>query len=738
MGNFWGKKLTTNETIRVEIERITYRNQENGWTVLKGAYPDSKSEELVTVTGHFTSARPGEQFELMGQWTSHPKFGKQFKVSQSMPIRPSDSEAIIKYLSSGLIKGIGPKTAEKIVAAFGDETLEILDRNPDRLLEVHSIGKSKGATIIEAWKEQAGISDIMLFLSQHDISPLFAARILKFYGKNAIPIVRSNPYRLASDIQGIGFTSADKIAQSLGVALDSPERIRAGVVYQLQQAEEQGHCFLYDNQIEQGLTKTLELSNTVIRDALPEALEDLNQNGMVISESVVKGKKSLNANFKADLLSCELSITEKVKHLLEKPFNADEERIKIWLDRYTDASSISFSDEQINAIRSAVSNRFFVLTGGPGVGKTTTANAIIRLLKAMGKTVALGAPTGRAAQRLSEVSALPARTIHRMLEWIPTMHAFARNEDNPLTVQAVIIDEASMLDVRLASSLLAAIPDTAQVIFIGDADQLPSVGPGNLLRDLIKCSNVPSVRLKKIFRQAQASKIVTTAHAINTGDDVSFENSPKDDCHFYERDTGADIKEEIKQTILNIKAQMGLCPFNDIQILTPMNRGELGTITLNEELQNLLNPERSDHKTFTKGSLVLRPGDKVIQNANNYDLNVFNGDIGICVDTNFHGGKLLIRFGDRDIVYEDDQALDLRLAYAITIHKSQGSEFPAVIIPVSMQHYIMMQRNLIYTALTRARKQAVLVGSSKAFHYAINNQKSGKRQTRLIERIQCH
>lgn len=725
--------------IRVEVERVSYRNEENGWTVFKARSCDDDSP--VSGTGHFAALHPGEQLELIGTWGRHPQYGPQFKVERSVPIRPSTAPAIERYLASGLLKGIGPKTASRIVEHFGDKTLEILDANPQRLMEVPSIGSKKAEGIIVSWQEQRSVADVMMFLNTHGISPLFAARIFRVYGPDAIKMVSADPYRLAVDIHGIGFISADKVARSMGIAADSPERMRAAILFQLQQAEERGHCYVTTPQLIRMLIECLTLPEERILPKLADCLGVLNGTGSIVSEKIDvqtdHGVETTSAHFRAELLVAEWNVAHVADALLKNPMASETERVEAWLSRYSEASGTELSAEQLDAVRKAVSSRVFILTGGPGVGKTTTANTIIRLLKAMGKTVALGAPTGRAAQRLTEVAAAPARTIHRMLEWLPNMRAFARDESNPLTVQAVIIDEASMLDIRLADALIRAVPKTAQLILIGDVDQLPSVGPGNVLRDLIESGRVPYTRLGRIFRQAAHSRIVQTAHAINAGEKPDFgdDGSPTD-CHFIEVDNGADIKAKIQDLVARkIPQDYGFDPAQDVQVLTPMNRGELGTMTLNEDLQRLLNPLRQGMQEYKRGSLVLRPGDKVIQSVNNYDLGVFNGDIGYVQDTRVDGGKLIISFGDRIVTYEDEHAMDLRLAYAITIHKSQGSEFPVVVIPCSMQHYVMLQRNLIYTGLTRARKQAFFVGSKKALHFAVSNISSGARQTSLIDKL---
>ncbi len=721
------------------MDRISYRNEENGWTVLRAK--NQLDASIFTATGHFAAIHVGGQFEFFGTWGRHATYGPQFKVERSVPIRPSTAPAIEKYLASGLIKGIGPKTASRIVEHFGDTTLDVLDANPGRLAEVTGLGKKKADVIKASWKEQRGVADVMMFLNTHGVSPLFASKIYREYGADAIKVVSKDPYRLAIDIHGIGFLSADKIARSMGIAADSAERMRAAILFQLQQAEERGHCYATTPQLIRMLQDCLALPEDKILPRLADCLTQLSEVNAIVSERITLddpdgGVSETSAHYRIDLITAEVNVASAAQELLKQPLEMDEPRLNAWLERYTEASGTSLSEEQIDAVRKAVSARLFVLTGGPGVGKTTTANTIIRLLKAMGKTVALGAPTGRAAQRLTEVAAAPARTIHRMLEWLPAMHAFARDETNPLTVQAVIIDEASMLDIRLADALIRAVPKTAQLILIGDVDQLPSVGPGNVLRDLIDSGNVPYTRLSRIFRQAATSHIVRAAHTINEGELPEFSDDGPTDCHFVNADSGDEIKNVVCELMSKTLPALGFDPLMDVQLLTPMNRGELGTQTLNEELQRLLNPLRPGVQEWKRGNVTLRPGDKVIQSVNNYDLGVFNGDIGFVQQTHVDGGRVTVSFGDDRIVhYETEDALDLRLAYAITIHKSQGSEFPVVIIPSTMQHYVMLQRNLMYTALTRAKKLAYFVGAKKALHFAIQNQSSQKRQTSLVARL---
>ena len=739
-----GGHLTTlasdNAQIRAEVEHVSFRNDDNGWTVLKARNCDDDS--VLTATGFFAAVHAGAQFEFFGAWAKHPTYGQQFKIDRLVPIRPSTKPAIERYLASGLVDGIGPKTAARIVAHFGATTLDILDAEPKRLHEVPSIGKKKAGVIIKSWLDQRVASDVMMFLNTHGISPLFAARILRHYGPDAIKHVSADPYRLANDIQGIGFLSADKIARSMGIAADSIERMRAATLYQIQQAEERGHCYVTTQQLISALAGSLSLDGDRITARLADCLSHLNEIGAIATTLIdhpdTPESGQIRVHARTDILMAEWNVARCAQKLLAKPLVAESERIDAWLAKYGEASGTILAPEQLEAVRKAATHRLFVLTGGPGVGKTTTANTIIRLLKAMGKTVALAAPTGRAAQRLTEVAAAPAKTIHRTLEWLPHLHSFARDETNPLPVQVVIVDEASMLDIRLADALIRAVPPNAQLILIGDIDQLPSVGPGNVLRDLIDSGVVPFTRLTQIFRQASYSRIIQTAHGINNGDTVAFADADaSSDCQFIEVDSGDDIRRTVLDLVQRrIPQEFGFDAASDVQVLTPMNRGELGTAAINDELQRALNPPASHKREMKRGTLMLRQGDKVIQSVNNYDLGVFNGDIGFVRDAKVEGGKLLVAFGDdRLVTYEDEATLDLRLAYAITIHKSQGSEFPVVVIPCSMQHYVMLQRNLMYTALTRARKLAFFVGAKRALQFAINNKTSSARQTGLVAKL---
>lgn len=718
--------------IQGELQKISFQNSDNGWTVARVRLPEQ--EGSVTVVGHFGQMAPGESYQLHGEWVENQKYGRQFKVSHWNLVYPKNLAGILRYLKSGIIKGIGEKTAERIVDHFGVTTLDVMDQDPDRLLEIPKIGKKKKKEIIQAWNERKRYRDVEIFLSAQGISPAFINRIIRVYGEDAPARITEDPFCLARDISGIGFLTADGIATQLGLDPDSPLRIKAAIRYQLEQAEGEGHCYQTRAQLQELLLNLLKIPRARLDELLEQALGDLIEDDTIVfDENRIVGSEIY---YRRSTFDAEEIVASRVAVLLRNPMKREsDERIERWLTSYAAASGQPFSPEQLDAVKKAVGSRVFVLTGGPGVGKTTTANAIIRLLMKMDRSVALAAPTGRAAQRLSEVAAIGAKTIHRLLEWSAGENGFLRDEMNPIDAQVIIVDEASMLDVHLAAALMRSLQNNSQIIFIGDVDQLPSVGPGNVLRDLIESGVVPFTKLSRIFRQAAGSAIVQIAHQINRGEVPVFPEQNQTDCQFLTVEDPAAIKDVIK-TLVNetIPSRSFYDPMRDIQILTPMNRGPLGTQILNEELQELLNPNPNIAPKVGNGP-NFRPGDKVIQTANNYDLNVFNGDIGFVELAGFDGGQVLVNFGDRQVTYAKDDAYDLKLAYAITIHKSQGSEFPVVIIPVTMQHFIMLQRNLIYTALTRARKLAILVGTGSALNQAVRTQTSLQRQTLLVQRL---
>ncbi len=735
------EKTRYKSEITGEIEKVTFRNDETGWTVAR--FREKAGISSVTTTGHFTNIRPGESYHLVGFWTKHPQYGKQFQVERSVPIRPTTKEGIKKYLASGVIKGVGLKTADKIVEKFGIDTLDILDKHPERIKQVDSIGKSKALTITKAWQEQKQDSEINMFLNQYGLTGKMAQRICNLYGSDAIRVISSDPYRLSMEISGVGFVLADQLAQRIGIPPDDPARFRAAVIYQLQQAEDRGHCFLSKEQLSNGLQETLRLPVQDVTEPLSEAINYLDRRSAILKERAeVLGQGETDVFFTRDLFLAETNVAHIITRQLSERVLIDQGRVERWLAKYVQAAGLALSEDQKDAVRLAARTRVFILTGGPGTGKTTASNAIIRLFKAMGKEVVLAAPTGRAAQRLSEVTGEEAKTIHRLLEWNPATRKFGCDEENPIEADVLVVDESSMIDIRLMDALLRAISASTHVVFIGDADQLPSVGPGNVLRDFIDSRQVPVKRLQEVFRQAATSSIIQTAHQINKGLLPNFEHGERrderKDCWFLEIEDPLEMKKSIFNLLADTLPQkFGLDPLKDIQLLTPMNRGVLGTIQLNRELQAILNPDQTGKtKAVDENERVaLRPGDKVIQCVNNYDLGIFNGDIGFVRQAGISGGKIQVAFGSRLILFDQEELQDLHLAYAITIHKSQGSEFPAVIIPVSMQHYIMLLRNLFYTALTRAKKLAIFVGTRKALAYAIRNERTLFRQTNLRVRL---
>jgi exodeoxyribonuclease V alpha subunit len=692
----------------------------------------------VTVTGTFAQVAEGEYLCLVGYWSHHKTYGKQFTALRT--VLPTQTKAIQRYLASRAIEGLGIKTAKRIVDYFGLETLNVLDNTPDRLKEIPNIGTKKTRAIIAGWDQFKNSRFVELFLLNHDLSPKLTLDILKQYGSQAINIVTNYPYRLARDIRGIGFLTADGIAMKLGIQKESPERIEAAIIHVLQQIEDDGHCYQSTEQIIATLQDMLKLTETEWQAEVEGILLRLNEFGYVITENVtLENGEVLVAHYKADLYTAEQGAALKLIDILGRPLAFDVHDIDQFFYIYKhEKGHVELSEEQLNAVKLAATNRVFILTGGPGVGKTTTANMIIKMLNSLSYKVALAAPTGRAAQRLFELTGIEAKTIHRLLEWNPEIHGFNRNSENPLLASAVVVDEASMLDIRLFHALIDALPDYGKLIIIGDIDQLPSVGPGYVLNDLIASGKISYSRLTQIFRQAAASNIVQAAHQINQGLLPLFPNDKENDCRFIEVEGPDEIKGVIKGLVSQILPQKrGFDPISQIQILTPMNRGPLGAMTLNSELQALLNPPRADGHDFKRDNLVFRSGDKVIQTVNNYKLGVFNGDIGYVVSTGVEGGKFIVAFDERQVVYDNSDAGELSLAYAITIHKSQGSEFPVVIIPVSMQHYIMLQRNLVYTALTRARKLAIFVGTHKALAFAVKQIKHKERQTLLADRIKA-
>ena len=726
-------------TIEGQIERVTFRNEGNGYTIAKMKAAGARSD-AITIVGNLLSVSEGEVLKLKGQWRNHPKFGEQFEVVSYESVVPATVKGMERYLGSGLIKGIGPVMAKRLVAKFGIETLNVIESDAARLGEVEGIGEKRIGMIREAWDAQKEIRDVMVFLQGHGVSPAYAAKIYKRYAKESIKIVRENPYRLAMDVFGIGFITADRIAEKMGMAKDSQVRAEAGILHVLHQLSGDGHVYYPYEPLVEECKKVLGLERDVIVRAFGEVAGDRK---IVIED--ISGEE-LKENNKAVYLSkfhaCETGVAARLKGLLQYPkiflraFNG--EKALEWVQREL---KIDLAEKQKQAVREAIEKKIMVVTGGPGTGKTTIINSVIRIYARLGHRVLLAAPTGRAAKRMSEATGQKnaARTIHRLLEWSPKEGRFKRDENNPLPAGLIVIDEASMLDTVLMHQFLKAVPMEATLVLVGDVDQLPSVGAGNILKDVIDSGKIPTVRLDKIFRQARESLIVVNAHRVNSGDmpvtDKSkfLSGAALQDFYFFQvEEPELALEKIIGLCKEKIPGKFGFNPMDDIQVLTPMHRGIIGAANLNAELQRHLNPSKDE---LVRGGLSLKVGDKVMQIRNNYQKDVFNGDIGRVRKIDREEQEVAVDYDGRTVRYEYPELDEIVLAYAVSIHKSQGSEYPAVVIPVLTQHYILLQRNLLYTAITRGKRLVVLVGTKKAIAIAIKNDKPQKRYTLLRERL---
>lgn len=714
-------------TIEGVLERITYCNEENGFVVAK--LQEKGGRGLTTVVGNLAGVHPGESLRLTGKWVDHRKFGEQFQVERFEVLVPATLAGIRRYLSSGVIRGIGAVMADRIVGTFGLETLEVIEKHPERLSSVEGIGPKRIEMITESWAEHKEIRSILIFLQGHGVGATYAAKIYRHYGDRSIPILRENPYRLAEEIRGIGFLTADRIAQSMGVDPNSLVRAKAGLIHVLNGLAEEGHVYYP----EEGLRRRAQEILKVDKDLIDQGLEELQREGKIFVEESPRDERG-RAVYLPFLYLAEKGVSERLKELKEARSSLrsiDPERAIRWVEAKL---QVELAEKQREAVGQAAKSKVLVITGGPGTGKTTIITAVLRIFQQMGLRVHLAAPTGRAAKRMSEATGWEAKTIHRLLEYSPQTGAFSRNEVHPLEGDAVIVDEASMVDIPLMFHLLQAVPSHAHLILVGDVDQLPPVGPGNTLRDIIGSGRFPVVRLTEIFRQARESLIVVNAHRINEGEfPILKETESLSDFHFIEEEDPERILEKILSLCTKrIPQRFGFHPIQDIQVLTPMHRGILGAVNLNEELQKRLNP---DSPGVTLGLRTFQIGDKVMQITNNYEKEVFNGDIGWVSKIDEENRAMIVEFDGRRVPYGFGELDEVVLAYAISVHKSQGSEYPCVVLPVSTQHYLLLQRNLIYTGITRAKKLVVLIGTKKALGIALRNNSPRERYTCLKERL---
>ena len=781
------------ETLQGILERIVYESPDTGYTV--GRLSARDYAELVTVVGNLASINPGESLLLQGQWVDNPRYGRQFQIEKYETILPANVVGLRKYLGSGLIKGIGPKMAGLIVRKFGMDTMDVIENEPEKLARVPGIGQKRVKIIKEAWEAQREIKNVMIFLQSHDVSTAHAAKIYKTYENDAIPIVTEDPYRLADDIYGIGFVTADTIAQKLGIDKDAPQRVQAGIKYVLSQKADDGHVFqrraelieachtMLEQEleaIEQGISVLVEKEEimnpgfTDVVDSDERVTTDKTQENYEISETDQESLSTENreprtddhsAIYLAPFYYAELGVANQFLRLLASQEQSTvllSPNTTLFLTQLEDEMDIRFAPQQRKAIYTAMTTRAMILTGGPGTGKTTTVLGMIRLFEAEGRRITLTAPTGRAAKRLSETTGSEAKTIHRLLEFSPRNNGFKRNRQNPLDTDVVIVDETSMVDLVLMNRLMQAIRPGTTVILIGDTDQLPSVGAGNVLRELIDSQRIPVIQLTEIFRQAQESMIVTNAHRINKGDFPELTGDTDRNFFFMEEEDPEAITELVCSLISDrLPQHYDYHPIDDIQLLCPMRRGMLGTESFNKRLQEVLNPEyttpaahplekaRFGFQTYRQPSRRsegtspvartaggFRIGDKVMQVRNNYDYEVFNGDIGRVVAIEPLDKKVYLQFPDKQVAYDTADLGELVLAYATTVHKAQGSEYPAVVIPLHTQHYLMLQRNLLYTGITRAKECVVIVGTKRALGICIRNNQVMQRNSYLAERLQ--
>jgi exodeoxyribonuclease V alpha subunit len=723
-------KTSTKITLEGHLEHITYHNKENNYTVAKLSLGQARNP--VTIIGHMAGVSPGQSLKIEGHWQTHPKYGQQFKVLSYDVTIPATVDGIRQYLESGAIKGIGPSMAKRLVTAFGAETFEIIEKNPERLTEIEGIGETKADMIRKAWQDHHGIRGLMKFLQDMEVQTSMCAKIYNEYGPDAVDILRTEPYQLADDFPGVGFVIADTIARNLGLEKAETDRVRAAILHLIYTMAEDGHTFAE----EENLIARCENQFKVDRGSIHTAIEELVAENLIVAESLELDTQT-RALFLKELHLAETGLANRLKALLSVPLppaNMDSERIAAEVQK---KMAINLSAEQLEVLEQIFAHRISIITGGPGTGKTTLLRSIAAIFEALGKRVQLAAPTGRAARRLTDVTGKKASTIHRLLGFSFTEGKFLRNQDNPLEADVLIVDEASMVDTVLMYNFLKAVPASAVLVLVGDVFQLPSVGPGNVLADIIQSECLPVFYLKKIFRQDRESPIIINAHRVREGQTPDFESGDRLDgsseFYFLEQPD----PQQVVSTIVNLcrhelPQRFDIDPVNDLQVLTPMHKGPVGTINLNHVLQDALNPNPVLQEGVGSNFKI---NDKVMHLKNNYQKDVYNGDIGTIHHIDKKSGQLSVDYYGRKVEYNEKDLDEITVAYAISVHKSQGSEYPAVIIPLLTQHYIMLQRNLLYTAMTRGKKLVILIGTQKALSIALNNDRPQQRLSRLADRL---
>lgn len=713
---------TTREHLGGLIERVTFHNAESGFCVLRVKVRGRR--ELATVVGHAALVSAGEAVQATGTWINDREHGLQFRADFLKSSAPTTLEGIEKYLASGMIKGVGPVYAKKLVAAFGDKVFDVIEATPDRLREVGGVGPVRAKRIVAGWAEQKAVREIMLFLHAHGVSTARAVRIYKSYGPDAVQVITEDPYRLARDIRGIGFKTADQIAAKLGFEKTAPVRLHAGIAYALTTAMDEGHCGLPAEQLIELASELLDAPRPLIEAALDGEL----MTGDVVADRI-EGEACI---FLTGLYKAEGSVAERLKRLSSGPPpwpEIDTDKALPWVQART---GLTLAPSQQAALAQALRSKVLVITGGPGVGKTTLVNSILRVLAAKDVRILLGAPTGRAAKRMAETTGLEAKTLHRLLEIDPAHGGFKRDADNPLDCDLLVVDETSMVDIMMMNAILKALPPSAALLLVGDVDQLPSVGPGQVLADIIASGAVPVVRLTEVFRQAASSRIITNAHRINKGEMPDVTADPASDFHFIEGNEPEEVVPKLLRLVSRqLPSRFGFDPRRDIQVLCPLNRGGLGARTLNIELQAVLNPPGPIR--VERFGWTFSPGDKVMQTANDYEKEVYNGDLGLVASIDEDERELVVDFDGREVVYDFGELDALSLAYATTVHKSQGSEYPVVVLVLSTKHYAMLERRNVYTGLTRGKRLVVVIGSRKAISIAVRGKPGYRRWSKLKE-----